>query len=152
MSEMTENNTTPAWQKTAKSVTPDGLVNKIIEEIESAVDDCDSDGYAELKLIIKGDKEEIVKIMEDCFEEWNNNNSVYTVSFERASEIYGVKDAYAYHFELSREKGDDDCWDNDFNLTIAYFVGEILQECDLPVEPEKPRKRPINRLRNGVAK
>ena len=150
---MSENNeiTMPRWQKTAEKVSPDTLVNKIVEEIEDAKEDCDHDGYAIMKLIIKGNKDEIVKIIEDCFESWNESNSIYTVSFERASEVYGVENAYAYHFELSRELGDDDCWDNDFNLPMAYHIGEILQECDLPVEnPGMPKKRPFYRKKSEM--
>ena len=144
------------WEKTAEKVSSSSLVDKIVFQIEDAKDDCDHDGYAIMSLVIKGNKEQIVKIIEDCFQTWNDNNQVYTVSFERASEVFGPKDTYMYHFELSRDVGDDDSWDNDFELSTTDCIGEILQEGDLPFEePIKPAglyKRSTKKQKNEEKK
>lgn len=144
------------WEKSAEKVSSNALVDKIVEEIEDAKEDCDNDGYANLSLIIKGNKDQIISLMEECFETWNKSNEVYLVGFDGAKEVAGVKDAYEYRFELTRETAENDCWDNDFELSTTDCIGEILQQSDLPLErpimPMGMMKRSTKKQKNEEKK
>lgn len=128
------------WQETTTKMSKTALVDKLIEEIEDAKEDCDANGYALFDLYLRGDKNKIMDFINNVFDDWNRSNEIYEINIESCATqpSYGTTDVWAFNFELSKPD-DNDEWNNDCDDDDDTFC-ELVDESELPSLPKPIRK------------
>ena len=135
---MSESQSKSIIDSVSQSVSKKQFAEKILNIVENdLVEACDADGYAETTIIVRGNVEKVLQMMDELFKEWNKD-SAYHTHISLTADVYQVPDAKKIWIELTRpnESNFENIFEDDESEETFCYV---LDEDDLPIRPRKSK-------------